>query len=63
MQRHPARPPRLRIRKTPYGLHLYTARVTGDPIYGWGNTPAAARAKYHEQKARQSLEEPPLCTP
>jgi len=37
-----------RVRKTPYGRHLYTATLRGHGTYGWGDTPAAARAKLAE---------------
>ena len=38
---------KVRITKTPYGRHLHTARIKGEPTYGWGNTPAEARAKLY----------------
>lgn len=45
------------VRKTPNGLHLYTARVVGgNGIYGWGNTPAEARAKLAERLALYAAE-------
>lgn len=34
---------KIRVRKTPYGRHLYTATIKGIGTYGWGNTPAEAR--------------------
>ena len=37
------RPTKIRIRKTPCGLHLYTASIKGEPRYGWGDTPKEAR--------------------
>lgn len=42
----------VRVRKTPMGLHLYTATMKGEPRYGWGNSPAEAR----ECLARQLAE-------
>lgn len=49
--------PKIIVRKTPCGLHLYTARTARDPgIYGWGNTPAQARAKLAEMIARFAAE-------
>lgn len=41
-----------RIRKTPNGRHLYTAALKGYATYGWGNTPAEARAKLQEMLAK-----------
>lgn len=38
----------IRIRKTPNGRHLYAATMRGQGAYGWGNTPAEARAKLAE---------------
>lgn len=37
------KPLKIRVRKTPYGLHLYVATIKGAATYGWGNTPAEAR--------------------
>ena len=34
---------KIRIRKTPYGLHQYTATIKGMGTYGWGNTPSEAK--------------------
>lgn len=53
-----ARPQKIVVRKTPYGLHLYTARVVrGSGVYGFGNTPSEARAKLAELAARFAEEE------
>lgn len=38
-----SKPQKIRVRKTPYGLHLYVATIKGVGTYGWGNTPAEAR--------------------
>lgn len=38
------KPLKIRVRKTPYGLHLYVATVKGVGTYGWGDTPTKARA-------------------
>lgn len=35
----------VRVRKTPNALHLYIATMRGQGTYGWGNSPAEARAK------------------
>jgi hypothetical protein len=35
----------IRTVKTPNGMHLYAAYKRGHGTYGWGNTPAEARAK------------------
>ena len=40
--------PRIRVRHTPSGLHPYVAYRKGEPRYGWGQTPAEARAKLVE---------------
>lgn len=47
-----ANSPKIIVRKTPCGLHLYTARIARNPVYGWGNTPAEARSKLAERLAR-----------
>ena len=44
--------PPIRVRKTPYAYHPYTATMKGFPVYGWGNTPDEARAKLLEVLAR-----------
>lgn len=45
------------VRKTPNCLHLYTARIVrGSGVYGFGNTPAEARAKLAELIARFAAE-------
>lgn len=36
---------KIRVRHTPYGWHPYRATMVGQAPYGWGNTPAEARAK------------------
>lgn len=40
--------PMTQTRKTPHGLHLYRATLPRVGPYGWGNTPAAARARFAE---------------
>jgi hypothetical protein len=44
---------KVRVRKTPNGLHPYIATMKGRGIYGWGNTPTEARAKLTENLARR----------
>lgn len=34
---------KVRVRKTPCGLHPYVATMRGKGTYGWGNTPNEAR--------------------
>jgi hypothetical protein len=46
----------VRIKKTPFGWHLYRATMKGCGTYGWGNTPDAARAKLAEQLQRVASE-------
>lgn len=46
--------PKARVRKTPYGLHLYTATIKGEGTYGFGNTPAEARASLERQLAERA---------
>ena len=43
-------------RKTPNGRHLYRATCKGYGCYGWGDTPAAARAKLAENIASEESE-------
>jgi len=45
-------PHTIRVRKTPYAMHPYIATLKGCPIYGWGKTPADARAKLIENLAK-----------
>ena len=49
--------PRIRVRHTPYGLHPYVAHIKGEARYGWGQTPAEARAKLVEQLAKHTQED------
>jgi len=44
---------RIRIKKTPNCRHLYSAHIRNCGWYGWGNTPAEARAKLLEILARE----------
>jgi hypothetical protein len=37
--------PKIRVKRTPNGWHPYTATMTGKAPYGWGHTPAEAKAK------------------
>jgi len=47
-----ARIKKVTVRKSPNGRHLYYAsEVRGNGTYGWGNTPAEARAKLTERNA------------
>ena len=48
--------PRISVRHTPYGLHPYVAHIKGEARYGWGQTPAEARAKLVEQLAKHAQE-------
>ena len=41
-------PRKIRVKKTPYGLHLYTASIKESGWYGFGDTPEAARSKLLE---------------
>ena len=34
---------KIRVRKTPNGLHMYVATMKGKGTYGWGNTAKEAR--------------------
>lgn len=34
----------VRVRKSPYGMHLYVATMKGEGTYGWGDTPKEARS-------------------
>jgi len=48
---------KIRVRKTPNSRwHLYKATVTGYGCYGWGNTPAEARAKMIEGMEKEDAE-------
>ena len=47
---------RIRVRKTPYGFHPYVATLKGVAVYGWGKTPAEARAKLAEMMAKVAAE-------
>jgi hypothetical protein len=40
------------VRHTPNGLHKYTCTRRAQGVYGWGDTPAAARAKLAEMEAK-----------
>lgn len=40
--------PKIRVRKTPRGRHLYYATMRAVGPYGWGDTPDEARAKLAE---------------
>lgn len=44
---------KITTRKTPNGRHLYKATCKGYGCYGWGNTPADARAKLAENMAEE----------
>lgn len=47
-----AKQPKIIVRKTNAGWHPYTATLRGHGAYGFGNTPAEARAKLQELIAR-----------
>ena len=48
--------PAIRVKRTPNCLHAYTATMKGKGTYGWGNTPAEARAKLLANLAYDSKE-------
>ena len=44
---------KVRVRKTPSAMHLYTATMKGSKgVYGWGDTPRQAREKLAELMAK-----------
>lgn len=46
----------IRVRKTPNALHPYTATMRGKGTYGWGNSPAEARARLAKNLAAERRE-------
>lgn len=56
--------PTVRVRRTPNCLHQYTATMRGKGAYGWGNTPAEARAKFmeHEMEEERATKRPKTST-
>lgn len=52
-----SKPRKIVVRKTPSGLHLYTARIKWCGWYGWGNTPTEARIKLLEILKREKIEQ------
>jgi len=49
---------KVNVRWTPNCRHPYTATIKGRGEYGWGNTPAEARAKLAEQIANATSATP-----
>lgn len=44
---------KIRVRKTPHGLHPYVATIKGEVQYGWGNTPKEARECLMQRLSRR----------